>query len=129
MNNCTYYKGSTKGCFMQICTEKCIHEEKVKQALRHVPDSRTLGDLTNIFKALSDQGRMKIVIALTQCELCVCDLAVICELSESAVSHQLRLLRNLKIVRNRREGKIVYYHLDDHHVNLLVTQSLAHVKE
>lgn len=114
---------------MEICQEKMIHEEKVKHARSRLPNAQAIDNLTDIFKALSDPGRMKMVIALTDGELCVCDLAATCELSESAVSHQLRILRNLKIVRNRREGKIVYYRLDDHHVSSLVKQSLAHVKE
>lgn len=114
---------------MEICQEKIIHEERVKHARSHLPDAQAIENLTDIFKALGEPGRMKMLIALTEGELCVCDLAAICELSESAVSHQLRILRNLKIVRNRREGKIVYYRLDDHHVSSLVKQGLAHVKE
>ena len=114
---------------MDLCQEKIIHEEKVREALLGFPGEPSIERLTDIFKALSDPGRMKIVIALTKVELCVCDLAVVIGLSESAVSHQLRILRNLNIVRKRREGKIVYYRLDDHHVTSLVGQSLAHVQE
>jgi ArsR family transcriptional regulator len=95
----------------------------------NVPDLNTLQSMTDIFKALGDPGRLKIVIALSACELCVCDLAVVCGSSESAVSHQLRILRNLKIVRFRREGKIVFYRLDDDHVKSLISQSLQHVRE
>ncbi len=117
------------GVKMDLCQEKIIHEERVRKAIGSVPREQTIKRLTDIFKALSDPGRMKIVIALKKVELCVCDLAVVIGLSESAVSHHLRLLRNLNIVRKRREGKIVYYRLDDDHVTLLVGQSLAHVQE
>jgi ArsR family transcriptional regulator len=102
---------------------------QVKRAVDNVPDLNTLQSMTDIFKALGDPGRLKIVIALSACELCVCDLAVVCGSSESAVSHQLRILRNLKIVRFRREGKIVFYRLDDDHVKSLISQSLQHVRE
>ena len=114
---------------MDLCQEKILHVEKVEHAVSNTPDLDTLQNLADIFKALSDPNRLKIVIALATCELCVCDLAAVCGSSESAVSHQLRILRNLKIVRYRREGKIVFYRLDDDHVNSLINQSLEHVKE
>jgi DNA-binding transcriptional ArsR family regulator len=114
---------------MEQCQEKILHMTQVKRAVDNVPDLDTLQSMTDIFKALGDPGRLKIVIALSACELCVCDLAVVCGSSESAVSHQLRILRNLKIVRFRREGKIVFYRLDDDHVRSLISQSLQHVKE
>ena len=114
---------------MEICQEKVLHQENVREAVSHIPAPDTLQSLTDIFKALSDPNRLKIVIALSQCELCVCDLAAISGSSESAVSHQLRILRNLKIVRFRREGKIVFYRLDDDHVETLINQSLEHVLE
>jgi DNA-binding transcriptional ArsR family regulator len=114
---------------MEQCQEKILHMTQVKRAVDNIPDLNTLQSMTDIFKALGDPGRLKIVIALSACELCVCDLAVVCGSSESAVSHQLRILRNLKIVRFRREGKIVFYRLDDDHVRSLISQSLQHVKE
>ena len=114
---------------MEQCQEKILHITQVKRAVDNIPDLNTLQSMTDIFKALGDPGRLKIVIALSACELCVCDLAVVCGSSESAVSHQLRILRNLKIVRFRREGKIVFYRLDDDHVRSLISQSLQHVKE
>jgi len=114
---------------MDICQEKILHHENVQKAVSHIPDMDTLQSLTDIFKALSDPNRLKIVMALSQCELCVCDLAAISGSSDSAVSHQLRILRNLKIVRFRRQGKIVFYRLDDDHVKTLINQSLEHVLE
>lgn len=114
---------------MDRCQEKVLHQTQVEQAIKNIPDSATLRSISDIFKALSEPSRLKIVTALATCELCVCDLAAVSGSSESAVSHQLRILRNLKIVRYRREGKIVFYRLDDDHVKSLISQSLQHVKE
>ncbi|MCJ7539274.1 MAG: metalloregulator ArsR/SmtB family transcription factor [Desulfobacterales bacterium] len=114
---------------MDRCQEKVLHQTQVEQAIKNIPDSVTLQSITDIFKALSEPSRLKIVTALATCELCVCDLAAVSGSSESAVSHQLRILRNLKIVRYRREGKIVFYRLDDDHVKSLISQSIQHVQE
>lgn len=113
---------------MNMCRDKCIHAEPVSQAIDAMPDENELRQMSDIFKALSDPSRLKIVLSLLNGELCVCDLAVVCGQSESAVSHQLRLLRHLHVVKNRRQGKVVYYSLDDSHVVSLITQSLDHVK-
>ncbi|MBW2603120.1 MAG: helix-turn-helix transcriptional regulator [Deltaproteobacteria bacterium] len=114
---------------MDQCQEKVLHQTQVEQAVKNIPDSVTLQGIADIFKALSDPSRLKIVTALSICELCVCDLAAVSGSSESAVSHQLRILRNLKIVRYRREGKIVFYRLDDDHVKSLIKQSIQHIQE
>lgn len=112
---------------MDLCLEKCIHEEVVERVAGRLPPEEKIRQLADMFKALSDPSRLKIVTALLYSELCVCDLSVIGNLSESAVSHQLRILRNLKIVSPRREGKIVFYRLTDEHVRQLVFNSLDHV--
>lgn len=114
---------------MDICHEKILHLANVRRAVDRMPDLDALQKLTDIFKALSDLNRLKIVTALANCELCVCDLAAVCNSSESAVSHQLRILRNLRMVRYRRDGKVVFYRLDDQHVYALVTQGLEHAIE
>ena len=111
---------------MERCIEKCMHVEVVSEVLNTLPDDRAVEKMTDVFKALSDPGRLKIVAALLSHELCVCDIAAVCELTDSAASHQLRILRNLKIVRNRRQGKSVYYRLSDVHVESLIRQSLEH---
>jgi len=111
------------------CQEKVLHKTQVTHAIENIPDPDTIESLSDIFRALSDPSRLKIVTALSTCELCVCDLAAVSGSSESAVSHQLRILRNLKIVRYRREGKIVFYRLDDDHVKSLIIQSIQHVQE
>lgn len=114
---------------MDRCQEKVLHKTQVTRAIENIPDPDAIESLADIFRALSDPSRLKIVTALSTCELCVCDLAAVSGSSESAVSHQLRILRNLKIVRYRREGKIVFYRLDDDHVKSLISQSIQHVKE
>ncbi len=114
---------------MDQCLTKCIHDDKVAEAKDFLPDQKEINIMADIFKALSDPGRLKIVLALLNQELCVCDIAAVCEQSDSAISHQLRLLRTLRIVKNRRDGKIVYYSLDDDLVVSLIVQSLKQVSE
>lgn len=114
---------------MDLCLEKCVHESVVEQVAPNLPQETDILRLADIFKALSDPSRLKIVAALLHAELCVCDISVLTNLSESAASHQLRLLRNLKIVSNRRAGKIVYYRLTDEHVRQLFCITLDHVTE
>ena len=113
---------------MDICSVKCIDEEKVKETVKTIPQQEDIGQMAEIFKALSDPSRLKIVLALLNQEHCVCDIAVICKQTDSAISHQLRILRTLKIVKNRREGKIIYYSIDDDHVVSLINMSLNHVR-
>ena len=114
---------------MGTCQVRHIHTDNVAKARDVIPETEEIQDLADMFKALGDPTRLKIVTALLAVELCVCDLSAVCGISESAISHQLRILRNLRIVQYRREGKIVYYRLDDNHVEDLVRQSLAHIFE
>jgi DNA-binding transcriptional ArsR family regulator len=109
------------------CTEKCIHTVQVKKTMENLPGPENISQMADIFKALSDPSRLRIVLCLLEQEHCVCDIAAICSQSESAISHQLRILRSLKIVKNRRTGKTVYYTLDDDHVSSLIHMSLDHV--
>ena len=113
---------------MNICVDRCINEVNVNKTIKTLPAQKEISGMAEIFKALSDPSRLKIVLALLKREHCVCDIAVICNQTESAISHQLRVLRTLKIVKNRREGKVVYYSLDDDHVISLINYSLDHVK-
>lgn len=92
-------------------------------------DDRTVSDLTDTFRLLGDATRVRMVDALSRSELCVRDLAGRLRLSESAVSHQLRLLRGMRLVRARRAGRLVYYSLDDEHIVGLFTRGLEHVQE
>lgn len=113
---------------MDICNEKCINRKKVLETAKTIPLQEDIGQMADIFKALSDPTRLKIVLSVLNQEHCVCDIAVLCNQTDSAISHQLRLLRTLKILKNRREGKIVYYSIDDDHVIELINMSLEHVR-
>ena len=93
------------------------------------PDAVTVERLAEIFKALGDPTRVRLLTALAAAELCVCDLATLLGLSESAISHQLRLLRSLRLVRARRDGRMVFYRLDDDHIVRLLAQGREHVEE
>ena len=107
--------------------ETYIHEDRVQAALPHVLEDATAVRLAETFKALSDPSRVRIVSLLAEAELCVCDLAAALDMSQSAVSHQLRTLRDLHLVRWRREGRQVFYALDDEHVTDLFQRGLDHV--
>ena len=111
------------------CLVRVIHLDRVARARENSIPERDLDRLSLIYKALADPSRLKIVSALKDGEMCVCDLAALLGLSESAVSHQLRRLRDLSLVRNRRDGQVLYYSLDDHHVNELIQVGLDHVRE
>jgi ArsR family transcriptional regulator len=110
----------------------CVDFVRVERARQALPDDATVRTLADTLKALGDPTRLQIVIALATegvGELCVCDLAALVGVSESAVSHSLRTLRHLRLVRYRKTGKIAYYALDDVHVGRLVTEGLQHVEE
>ena len=106
-----------------------IHRDRVTAARKAIHDSETLRGLSETFKMLGDPTRLKICLALRQRELCVSDLAATVSLSESAVSHQLRLLKALRLVTYRREGKMTYYMLDDEHIHDLIRLGVRHVSE
>jgi ArsR family transcriptional regulator len=106
-----------------------IDLNRVRRLRAALVDPDTVGGLADIFSALGDPTRVRILDALSHGELCVCDLAAVLSLSQSAVSHQLRLLRGIRLVRARREGRMVFYALDDRHVTDLLGQGLKHVRE
>lgn len=106
-----------------------VDEAKVKAVEKRLTSNEYLFQLTETFKLLGDPTRLKIILALKEEELCVCDLATLLGVSRSAVSHQLRLLRSLRLVKLRREGKIAYYSLEDTHVSELLEVALEHVHE
>jgi len=111
------------------CEIYCIHPEKVKRAKARALDHRALLRLSEIFKTLGDPTRLRIINTLLSGEMCVCDLSTVLEMDHSAVSHQLRLLKDRRIVKLRKEGKIAYYSLDDEHVIALFREGLKHVNE
>ena len=112
-----------------VCQTKCIHPEKIVKTREAMCSEKDLTDLAEVFKVLGDFTRVRILQALSIEELCVCDISALFDLTQSAVSHQLRLLRAAKLVKFRKEGKIVFYSLDDDHVRNLFAQGLKHVKE
>jgi DNA-binding transcriptional ArsR family regulator len=112
-----------------ICEVTCIHERKVASARRAMKPEATLFKLAATFKALGDPTRTRVISALLQEELCVCDLASLIGISQSAISHQLRVLRDLNLVKYRKEGRIAYYSLDDDHISSILTAGLKHVEE
>ncbi|MFW6315279.1 MAG: ArsR/SmtB family transcription factor [Desulfohalobiaceae bacterium] len=114
---------------IDICQETCVHPDAVHRAKSGELDLELTQDLAGVFKVLGDSTRLRILLALSRTELCVCDLTRALDLNTSAVSHQLRLLRAAKLVKYRREGKNVFYSLDDQHVQTLLAQALEHVRE
>ena len=112
-----------------ICEITCIDEQKVSAVKARLLPDEVLLDLAETFRVLGDGTRAKIIYALSLEELCVCDIASLLATTKSAVSHQLRVLRNMKIVRFRKAGKIVYYSLDDTHIVNLFNEALNHVLE
>ena len=112
-----------------LCDCRVIHEDKVTKAREDSLAPEIAENLCQTFKALGDNTRLKILWALEKQEMCVCDLAAMLDVTESAVSHQLRLLRTLRLVTNRREGTILYYSLADKHVSQLIQVALEHVQE
>jgi len=111
------------------CKIRVVHLEKVEQARKEAISDRDLERLSLTYRVLGDPNRLKIVMVLRNVEMCVCDLAAFTGLSESAVSHQLRRLKDLALVKSRREGQIIYYALDDQHVTELLDVGLYHVRE
>jgi DNA-binding transcriptional ArsR family regulator len=112
-----------------ICQVKYVNQEKVTQLLKSQQSNEIVTGLAEIFGVLADPTRLKICMFLSQAELCVCDLAAMLGISESAVSHQLRLLRSLRLVKFRKDGKMAFYTLDDSHVAALIRQGLDHAEE
>lgn len=112
-----------------LCGARIIHHDRLAQAQARSLPVRDLRRLEAVYKAMGEAGRLRILLALRDGEMCVCDLAALLEVSESAVSHQLRRLRDLGLVRPRREGQCLFYSLDDHHVEQLLALSLEHLRE
>ena len=113
--------------------ERCgcvfVHEDAVGQVLGEMPGDETLYDLAELFKVFGDSTRIKILYALFEAELCVCDIAQLLGLTQSAVSHQLRVLKNSRLVKFRKDGKTVFYSLADDHVRKIIAQGMEHVNE
>lgn len=111
------------------CNCNIVHEEIVTEAKSTMPDEEMLYDLAELFKVFGDTTRVKILYALFANEMCVCDIASLLNMTHSAISHQLRVLKQARLVKFRREGKTVYYSLDDSHISQIFDCGLNHIQE
>ncbi len=111
------------------CDCNVIHEDIVNQVKEKMPEEETLYDLAELFKIFGDTTRIKILWALDEAEMCVCDISVLLNMTQSAISHQLHVLKQAKLVKSKREGKIVFYSLEDEHVRIIFDQGLVHINE
>lgn len=111
------------------CSVNTIHSDVVEKVKEKIPSDEILYDLAELFKVFGDSTRIKIICALFESEMCVCDLSALLGVSQSAISHQLRTLKSSRLVRYRREGKVVYYSLDDDHIKHIFDEGLNHITE
>lgn len=112
-----------------ICELMHVHEEIVQKVSREMPDEDSLFDLSELFKVFGDSTRIRILYCLFESEMCVCDIATLLNMTQSAISHQLSVLKKSKLVKSRRSGKTVFYSLADGHVRTIINQGMEHVKE
>lgn len=136
MNNYSYVKMKEVDYFMEannkfieICECNTIHTDTIYSVKEHMPQEEILYDLAELFKVFGDTTRVKILCALFESEMCVCDISALLGMTQSAISHQLRVLKSAKLIKNRKEGKVVYYSLADDHVKHIFDQGLSHVME
>ena len=114
---------------VECCDFIHAHEEIVERVRGQLPGEDTLYDLTELFRIFGDSTRIRILYVLFEAEMCVCDIAALLGMTQSAISHQLRALKNARLVKSRREGKTVFYSLADDHVKTIIDQGLEHVSE
>ena len=112
-----------------VCDCNVIHQDVVENTIKQMADEDMLNKLAEFFKILGDTTRTKILYALDKNEMCVCDIADLLNMTQSAISHQLRVLKQARLVKFRKEGKTVYYSLDDNHVNQIFNCGLCHIEE
>lgn len=111
------------------CDCNVIHEDIVNKVKEKMPVEENLYDLAELFKVFGDTTRVKILWALYESEMCVCDIAVLLNMTQSAISHQLRVLKQARLVKYKKDGKIVFYSLDDEHIKQIFDQGLIHINE
>lgn len=131
MNFCSYERTlvMTDDRHSECCEFLHAHEDVVRSVREKLPEDEELYDLANLFKVFGDTTRIRILYALLTSEMCVCDIAQLLEMGQSAISHQLRLLKQSKLVKARRDGKAVFYSLADDHVRAIIDCGLEHVRE
>ena len=113
----------------ELCEVTEVHPDLVRRVMQDMPDEDTLYELSELFKVFGDSTRIRILYALYEEEICVCDLAEVLRMSQSAVSHQLKNLKNAKLIKSRREGKQVFYSLSDNHVATIIAMGKEHIEE
>lgn len=126
---CTESKKKKCQTRFEGCDIFCTHADIIKKVNEHMPDEEVLYDLAEFFKVFGDSTRIRILYVLFQSEMCVCDIAEILNMTQSAISHQLRVLKQMQLVRFRREGKTVFYSLSDGHIKTIINQGLEHIAE
>ena len=114
---------------VECCDFTHVHKDTVDKVQSCLPAEEELAELAGFFKVFGDVTRIKIICVLLQSEMCVCDLAQTLNMTQSAISHQLRMLKQMKLVTNRREGKTVFYSLADGHIKSIVNQGMEHIRE
>lgn len=114
---------------VECCDFYQVHDDVVKAVKEKMPDEDELYDLAEIFKVFGDSTRIKILYVLFEQEMCVCDIAQLLNMTQSAISHQLKILKQSRLVKSRREGKAVFYSLADGHVRSIINQGLEHIEE
>ena len=114
---------------VECCEDVCVHPERIRKVLENLPEQETMKDLADFFKVYADTTRIRMLMVLSQSEMCVCDLAAALGMTQSAISHQLRMLKQMKLVKNRREGKTVFYSLADDHIQTIISQGMEHIME
>lgn len=114
---------------MEVCGFMHVHEDKVEHVQRNMPDEGTLSQLADLYKVFGDGTRIRILYVLFESEVCVCDIARLLGMTQSAVSHQLRILKQASLIKSRRDGKTVFYSLADDHVTTLLRMGVEHVTE
>ncbi len=114
---------------VETCGFLQIHEDAVAKVRALLPDEETLSDLSDLFKVFGDSTRIRILYVLFEEDVCVCDIAQLLGMTQSAVSHQLRVLKQARLIRSRREGKTVFYTLADDHVRTLLSNGMEHIRE
>lgn len=112
-----------------VCEFMHVHEEIVDKVEKVMPDEQQLLELSEFFKVFGDSTRIKILYVLSQSEMCVCDIATLLQMGQSAISHQLRVLKQMRLVKFRRDGKTVFYSLSDDHIQTILAQGMEHINE
>ena len=114
---------------VECCELMHAHDEIVERVQKEMPGEDTLYDLTELFRIFGDSTRIRILYVLFEAEMCVCDIAALLGMTQSAISHQLKALKNARLVKSRRDGKTVFYSLADDHVKTIIDQGLEHILE